>query len=143
MPGVRRSKSQFVGIWLDQAGATIVTLQHGHDPVIQHMESNVESHFRLSGGWKSGMTVQDVADEKRVERRRQHQLNRYYQRLSEALGEATRVLILGPGEAKLGLKRFLETQRSRKPQCMTVKTADKMTERQLVAAVQKFFLIDG
>ena len=142
MPDVRRNKTQWVGVWLDQARATIVRLSDDDEPVIQHVESNVESHFRPSGGWKSGMQTQDVADEKRIERRRQHQLDRYYQRLSEALGEAAHVLLLGPGEAKLGLKRVLESRGSQKPRRIIVKTADRMTDRQFVAAVRKFFSSD-
>lgn len=132
-----------VGLWLDQAGATIVTTTDKGDPVVQHVESNVEGHYRLSGGSKSGSQPHEISDEKSINRRRRQQLDRYYERLDEVLGNADRLLILGPGEAKLGLKRFLEARRSRKPRTMTVKTADKMTERQLVAVVRKFFSDDG
>jgi len=142
MLDVQRDKARFAGVWLDQAGAIVVMLREGRDPEIQHVESNVESHFRLSGGWKSGMKTQDVADEKRIERRRQHQLDQYYQRLGEAVGKAARVLILGPGEAKLGLKRVLDTQKVQNPRRITVRTAERMTDKQFVAVTSKFFFSD-
>ena len=139
MLSTSRGVAPFVGLWLDQAGATIVAVKHEGEPVVQHVESDVEGHYRLSGGWKSGTRTQAVADEKRINRRRQHQLDRYYERLAEAVGDAGRVLILGPGEAKLGLKRALERRPGRRRRRMTVKTADRMTDRQLVATVRRFF----
>jgi hypothetical protein len=133
-------KQECVGLWLDQSGATIVTLKSNDaDPVVRHVESGVESHFRLSGGWKAGTQTQEVSNEKRIDRRRAQQLDRYYERLAEMLGDARRILILGPGEAKLGLERALKAKRGSKPHRFTVKTADKMTENQLVADVRRFF----
>lgn len=139
MSSVLRPRAPCAGVWLDQAGATIVVLNVGHDPLVQHVESDVESHFRLSGGWKAGMQTQDVADEKRIDRRRRQQLERYYEQVIASLGDAERVLIMGAGEAKLGLERVLWKRRSQRARRVAVRTADKMTERQLVAAVKRFF----
>jgi len=142
MSSVHRNQSQFVGMWLDQAGATIVTLEDGHDPVIQQVESNVESHYRLSGGWKSGMQTQDVADAKRVERKRRQQLERYYERLSEVLREATRVLILGPGEAKLHVATKMRHE-GLGSKLRATEAADKMTTPRIVAHVRENLVGQG
>jgi hypothetical protein len=129
------------GLWVDKTGATIVLLRHGSDPLIRRVESGLNSRYRVSGGWRAGVAVQEVSDEKRNERRRQQQLKKYFDALAAVLEDADQVLILGPGEAKLGLVRTLR-RREQGTRRVTVQTADRMTERQLVAAVRKFFCVE-
>jgi hypothetical protein len=130
------------GLWLDQAGAVIVSLRGDGDSVIRRIESEVDPHYRVTGGTKSGTFAMDISDERRVERRRKQQLERYHKRLAGLLEGADEILILGPGDAKLGLYRVLMAIRDRPAPHVRMETASRMTDNQLVALVRKRFSRD-
>jgi hypothetical protein len=63
-----------------------------------------------------------------------------YQEIISRIQDANEILILGPGEAKTEIKKELEKSRELALKKVTVKPADKMTERQTAARVRQFFL---
>ena len=90
-----------LGIWVDHKEAFLVSMQ-GDQTAVVHIESNADSHFKPSGGWKaSGTSVaQAVSKEQTADERLKHQLHQYYQQISAEAGKADRVYICGPGAAK-------------------------------------------
>lgn len=112
-------------------------------PAIERIESNVESHFRPSGGWKASGTnvAQSVSKEQKGDERRQHQLNKFYQVVIEKVGNADEIYIFGPGEAKLELVKKIEKIKSQHVKIAAVEASDKLTENQIVAKVKSFFSV--
>ena len=129
-----------IGLWIDHEKAMIATV--GKEARgITRIDSDVEGHIRLSGGSRSKTPYgpQDIRSEKSIEERRKHHLNRYYDKVIELICDADKVLILGPGEAKVELKKRMMELEGLAEKIIKIEAADKMTERQLSAKVKKFF----
>ena len=96
-----RTMMQKMGIWIDHKEAFLVSLQDGQT-TIERIESNAESHFRPSGGWKSSGTnvAQSVSKEQTADERRKHQFRNFYLEVIERARNASLLYIFGPGEAK-------------------------------------------
>lgn len=132
---------EYVGIWIDHEKAFIVSTNKDKD-AIACIKSNVEGHFRLSGGSRSSTPYgpQEVASERKIEERRKHHLRQYYHRIIQAISDAQGIFIFGPGEAKIELEKEIK-KRSKELSSKIVRTetTDKMTERQIAAKVRNFF----
>jgi len=131
-----------VGIWIDHNKAIIISDDHNGRQSVFRMESNVEGHFRLSGGARTACPwgPTDVAAEGRPERRRMHHLNRFYRDLIERIEDAGSLYVFGPGEAKGEFGKEIRKCRQLAPKLVAVETADKMTERQVAAHVRQVFI---
>ncbi len=132
---------RYVGLWIDHKKAMITAV--GEDAnAITRIDSDVEGHIRLAGGSRSKTThgPQDIRSEKRVEERRKHPSNRYYDRVIDLIQDADKILILGPGEAKRELEKRMMESGDRDAKITKIDAADKMTARQLAAKVKEFFL---
>ncbi len=131
-----------LGIWVDHKEAFLVSMQ-GDQTAVVHIESNADSHFKPSGGWKaSGTSVaQAVSKEQTADERLKHQLHQYYQQISAEAGKADRVYICGPGAAKTELDKEMKKEKNMHARIEAVETCDKMTEKQVVAKVKSFFHI--
>jgi hypothetical protein len=129
------------GVWLDHRRAIVVKLI-GEEARTERIESEVEKHTRLSGGSRSATIyrAQDTASESTHDRRFENQLAAYYARLIRALQDARELFIFGPGEAKRELKKALDKQKGVRVTVVAVESADKMTERQIIAKVRGRFL---
>jgi len=141
--------SQYIGIWLDHEKAFVAAIEkddlglsrEAQEKIIR-IESSVEKHLRLSGGSRSRKTPygpQDIAAEGKMDARRRNQLDDYYESIIQTIQHAKKILIFGPGNAK----KELEKKISRSPQMarrvLPPETADKMTEKQILAKTRKFF----
>jgi len=72
------------------------------------------------------------------DRRFTNRLNKYYDEVIASIREADSILILGPGEAKVELKKRLESEAL--GGCIVgIETVDKMTDRQIAAKVRQRF----
>lgn len=131
-----------LGIWIDHKEAFLVSLQ-GDQTAVAHIESNADSHYKPSGGWKaSGTSVaQSVSKEQTADERLKHQLHQYYQQIATEADKVNRVYICGPGAAKTELEKEMAKAKSRHAKVEAVETCDKMTEKQIVAKVKSFFHI--
>jgi len=67
------------------------------------------------------------------------QLRKYYQEIIKRISDADRILIFGPGEAKLELKKEIEKFKHLTGKIEKMETADKMTMRQITAKARTFF----
>ena len=129
-----------VGIWIDHEKALIVFLSNDKETKTT-IASDVEGHIRLSGGSRSRTPFgpQEVASEKKMEERRKHQLKTYYREIIQFIGEAGKIFIFGPGEAKIELEKELKKNRELSAKVVGIEPADRMTEPQITEKVKKFF----
>ena len=118
-----------VGLWIDHRKAIIVFLS-GEEEEVKQIKSDFEKPGSPSG---SSVRADDLLQNEFTEH-----LNKYYDEVISSLRNAESILILGPGEAKGELKKRLE-RHPLKGREVAVKTADKMTENQLVAKVREYF----
>ena len=113
----------------------------GDQTTVEHIESNAESHFRPSGGWKASGTnvAQSVSKEQKADARRMQQYRNFYKEVIEKAGKAANIYIFGPGEAKLELKKEIEKIKGQHVRIAAVETSDRLTKNQIVAKVKSFF----
>jgi hypothetical protein len=127
------------GIWLDHRQAVIVFAGAPEERCVRVL-SNAEKHPERTGDspLKGRYEARQVpADDKR-QRALTGELNHYYDAIIAALGSVRALLIFGPGEAKLELKRRIENK-GVGVRIEAVETSDKLTDRQVGAKVRKYF----
>src|ERR1039457_4804289 len=100
---------------------------------INRINSNMEKQVRFGGG------AQDNTEEDIRDRRFANHLNKYYDEVITCLGNATSILVFGPGEAKVELKNRIESDKI-KICSVNIETADKMTDKQIESKVRNYFL---
>jgi hypothetical protein len=120
-----------VGLWIDRRRAAIVTVKDG-DMEMHQVVSDIDKHVRFSGG------AQDISEEDIVERRFENHLRKYYDEVISNIHDAESILIFGPGEAKVELKKRIDGK-SFIGKKIHVETEDKMTDRQITAKVKRHF----
>ena len=128
-----------VGLWIDHRKAVILVLAERSEE-IRRVESNVDQHVRFRGGVR-GMTpysAQYYKAEDRDDNRLTVHLNHYYGEIVKNIRDAESVFIMGPGEAKHELERRMTRSRI-KIRIAKVEAVDKLTDRQIVARVRRFF----
>lgn len=127
------------GVWIDHRKAFIVVVS----PVAEHtllIVSKVEKHLErsgdspLKGKYESAQVPADDSRQKELTGK----LNIYYDTVVAAIHNAESILIFGPGEAKGELKKRLARSKLR-ARVAAVESAGKMTDRQIVAKVRKYF----
>jgi hypothetical protein len=128
-----------VGLWIDHRQAVIV-ITLNREESIKRITSDMEKHVRYSGASEAsgeGASHSDTSEGGK-ERRFDDQLNRYYDEVISYLDDATTILIVGPGEAKVELQKRLESH-GLSDRVAAVKTADKMTDDQIATYVRQHF----
>jgi hypothetical protein len=140
MPESEIIKAKNIGIWIDHREAVLVSVD-GAQAEIERIESNVESRYRPSGGWKASGTnvAQAVSKEQKADERRGHQLASFYKAVREKAGGAEKLYVLGPGEAKVELVKKIEETKGYRAAIAAVEPCDRLTENQLIAKVKTFF----
>jgi hypothetical protein len=120
------------GLWIDHRNAVIVILNEKGEET-KRINSNMEKHVRFGGG------AQDNTEEDIRDRRFANHLNKYYDEVITCLGNATSILVFGPGEAKVELKNRIESDKIKN--CLVnIETVDKMTDNQIESKVRNYFL---
>ena len=125
--------SKTVGLWIDHRQAVIVFVM-GKEEETKLIHSKVEHSHGRSG-------ASDAADDSTQKVSTEH-LNHYYDEVISSLQNAEAMLIMGPGEAKGELKKRIELK-ALPGRVIELETADKMTDRQIVAKVREHFLKHG
>lgn len=126
------------GLWIDHREAIIVTLTDAGEET-QHIHSNVERHFGHAGDSGHGPVIAPHAEADDIrEREYTGHLAPFYDDIIAHVVGADSLLIFGPGEAKGELKKRFERHPHGGP-VLTLETADKMTEPQVVATVRHHF----
>ncbi len=121
-----------LGLWIDHKEAVIAFVST-EDATMKRVESDMEKHVRFSGG-AAVVTEEDIRD-----RRFANQLQKYYDEVIASIDDADSILIFGPGEAKVELKKRLESKHLG-DRIVGIETSDKMTDPQVAAKVRDHFL---
>jgi hypothetical protein len=138
---------KYVGIWLDHRQAYVVTLlrekpaEEGKE-MIEGIESNMARRVRLSGGSRTRKTPygpQNIAVDGKQEAHIKRQLKDYYKQIIARMVDADRILIFGPGEAKIELKKAIQKSDQIAKRLVKMESADKMTARQIAAKTRNYF----
>jgi len=140
---------KYIGIWVDHKKAVLVSktqpeqsYETDAEATITEMNSEVERKVRLAGGARTRTAPwgpQEVAVDSKIETRQKQQLKKFYQQIIECLKDADKILIIGPGEAKLELKKEISKSKILATKIVDVQTCDKMTNNQIAAKVQSYF----
>jgi hypothetical protein len=126
-----------VGLWIDHKQAYVISDRDGTVDVIL---SNLEPPAHYSGGTQLGGKQNQKADaEFRKSGRFRLQLKKYYQQVISALKDASSIVIMGPGEAKLEFEKAIRKYKTMQERILKVETTDKMTKNQMIAYVRKFY----
>ncbi len=118
-----------VALWIDHRQAVIASVA-GEAEDLTRILSGLEKSVRFSAG-EGG--AEDARD-----RRFEGHLNEYYDKVIAVVRDANRILILGPGEAKLQVETRLRDAGFGKA-IVGVERADKMTDPQIAAAARRRF----
>jgi hypothetical protein len=127
------------GVWIDHRKAVIVSVTSTgeHTSVVV---SNVEKHPErsgdspLKGRYESRQVPADDSRQKALT----GALNVYYDAVITALRDAESLIIFGPGESKIELKKRL-VKNKLGARIAAVETEDKMSDRQISAKVRQYF----
>jgi len=139
---------KYAGIWLDHREAFVVYLVKNqpfadeNQEMIERIESDIERRVRLSGGSRSRKTPygpQEISVDSKQEDRIKGQLRQYYKEILRRISDADQILIFGPGEAKIELKKEFEKSKEFAGKIKKIESADKMTQKQIAAKVRAFF----
>lgn len=128
-----------IGIWLDYKEAYLITLD-GKQSEVEKINSEVED-FHLKGGSRSKTPYgpMDKTSEKKHLERRKHQVDKYYSSIMEKVKNADEVFIMGPAEAKIGLRTKMVNTQSFRTNIKGYETVDSITEKQKIARTREFF----
>ncbi|MFA6292026.1 MAG: DUF2934 domain-containing protein [Victivallales bacterium] len=128
-----------VGMWIDHRKAVIAVVSGGKEKV-NVIESKVDKQLGRYDGVRSTSRfdrVQVQSDDSQ-DRLFINQINKFYDKVIASIRDAESILIFGPGEAKVELKKRLEKNRLG-GRIEAVEAADKMTDPQIEERVRKFY----
>ena len=128
------------GIWLDKEKAVIIILTEGNH-AIKHIDSDVEGRERFPGEGKNfgRFGSQFLSMENKKKNRTKKQLTAYLKRIVTEIKNADEIVLFGPAGMKTELEKIIKEDHQLKEKLVGVKTADSMTENQLVAWVKEYF----
>lgn len=129
------------GIWLDFKDAYIVTLDEYGQASVQHLPSEIV-HQAVKGGArsKSPWGPQFSPPDKNVLERDKHAESRYYEQIIKNIhADTDSIVIFGPAEAKLGLKKAIGEIKHYKPQLRDVLTSDYLSQNEVVVLIRNYF----
>lgn len=127
------------GLWIDHRKAvTVAVTDSGVET--RMIISNVEKQLRRAGDspLKGRSEPEKVPMSDSRQRAYTGHLNRYYDAVIASLGNAQEILLFGPGEAKLELRKRLK-KAGLGDRIAAVETVDKMTDSQIATKVRKRF----
>lgn len=126
------------GLWIDHREAILVVMDN--NPAVTHrIQSDVESQLRRADEPQTGpFEAQQVPADDSRQRKYTNELARYYDQVIAHLANVESVFVFGPGEAKNELVGRLTTNSTRAWE-VSVETADRMTDPQIIELVRHHF----
>ena len=128
-----------VGLWIDHRKAVLVFVSDA-ETKNRTIKSNVEKQPGRINGERSLSQFERqliIADDIQ-ERKFDYSLEKYFDEVYLDIKDAESILIFGPGEAKGELKKYIDKKGSGNL-VAGVESVDKMTDRQVIAKVRKYF----
>jgi hypothetical protein len=128
-----------VGVWIDHKKAVIAGLTDKGEE-LGLVLSKVERQLERAGDspLKGPYDSRQLPSEDNRKRAFIAHLNMFYDAVIASLREAESIWIIGPGEAKVELKKRL-VKNKLGARIAGVEAADKMTDRQIAAKIRKHF----
>jgi len=127
------------GVWIDHKQAIVVVMADaGHEIKKIVFDIGQSTLPAASSSGRHKFTPNDFIAEDRLERKVENDRKDYYDDVIACIRGADSLLILGPGEAKGEFNKHMKAKRVRGI-VVELETADKLTDRQLVAKVQQHF----
>jgi hypothetical protein len=128
------------GVWIDTKRAVIMTIRNDQEH-LEKVYSGIESRKRLPGVGKqfTRMGKQYFTFEKKEKEKRNQQLKAYFHQVIRRIVNANDLIIIGPATAKLELEKELLKSKASAPTYIKVLTTSRLTEKQIVATIKKFF----
>jgi len=127
------------GVWIDHKQAMIVLLSDVEQEVKKITFDIGQPIHKIGGGTsKNKFTRKDFVPEDTLERKLANDRKDYYGDVLAALLGVSKVLIIGPGEAKGELGKLIQGKKIPE-MAVEFETADKMTDRQFAAKVRQHF----
>ena len=136
-----RDMTRRIGIWIDYESAILVTLENERTTVSE-VESGRKSTTRMPfPAVHTGSGAQEWDDHySRMKEKQTKQLHKYYKRIIYDLERADQIMIFGPDEARLELKREMRRFKDILPKLIGVERTAPMTQEQVIAKIKKSFL---
>jgi hypothetical protein len=132
-----------IGIWLNSDKAVLISLKDGQNEQLVTLESNIETRTRIPGERKPFSRLGNILAETsgRLTNRRKQQMHQYFNQIIHSLDqEAGEIYLFGPSTAKIELEKELKKNPTFAHKPVSIESADKMTERQMVARVKSHFV---
>lgn len=133
------SKPFYQGIWIDKSRAFLI--RYDQDGVnIKEMNSLADRTSRSTGGKQHpGVGRGTATNERKLEAHREKIEREFYQKVVNAIGTPEEIFLIGPGQAKIALRKELQAHSQLKDRIVGFETHDKMSQNQLRALVQTYF----
>lgn len=130
----------YLGIWIDTKQAKIIHLE-GDKNTIDVILSEIETKEREDGenGNQGRFGDQYIDPEKHKHNKLNEQTKAYLKRILLALKVNTSFVVFGPSTMKFQLEKDVKEDKALKGRLDGVKTADSMTDNQMVAWVRDFY----
>lgn len=137
--------SRQTGIWIDLRNAYIIHLpdagQEDGEVQFSHLTSHMEEEEAVGAIDSAKSTGPNAGDMRSAsQERRKLEEKDFFESVIKRLRPVTsHLVVFGPSEAKHGLVNAIEALKDYRPESVTVKSADQMSENQMVAWVREFF----
>ena len=130
-----------VGLWIDHRKAVITTLIDGTETT-REVFSNLDKRTRASSGLRANPPDKKILalSEDVRDRHFERQLDAYYVQITSLIKDAGAIWIIGSGEAKVELEKFLKNH-NLADRIAGVEPADKLTNRQIASKVRQYFKV--
>jgi hypothetical protein len=127
------------GVWIDHKQAIVVLLTDAGQEIKKIVfDIGQPTLPTASSSGRHKFTPKDFIAEDRLERKVENDRKDYFNDVIACIRGAGSLLILGPGEAKGEFNKHIKAKKVRGV-VVELETADKLTDRQLVAKVQQHF----
>ena len=127
------------GVWIDHKQAAVVLLTDAGQALNHIRTSDKPTRAAHGARVKHKYGPNDFSPEDRRARKLADDRKQVYEEVLAMVRGADSLLILGPGEAKTEFRKHII---AKKPRGLTleIETADKLTDRQLIAKVAEHFM---
>ncbi len=127
------------GIWLDQKQAFIIQFKN-EEAIVKQLDSNIETYHVVGGARsKTPWGPMDVVSEKKSLERHKNQMNRYFKEILKVVKGTEELYLFGPAETKFKFRDAIQNNNAITCVIRKTDTADRMSERQMVAQVREAF----
>lgn len=128
------------GVWLDKEKAIIINLTGGKH-IVKTIESEIDTRERYPGETKrfGRFGGQFLSMENKKKNRAKKQTVQYLKTIVAEIEKSDELVLFGPAEMKKELEKKIRENNKLSHKLLNVKSADSMTENQLVAWVKRYY----